>query len=118
MEEQTTGTGTDAGTQVMTPGPPGADDDMRARAEERVDKKIRFKRHLVVYILVNAFLVVVWLLTAISTGDGAWFPWFIFPMVAWGIGLGTHAWSAYGDENRRGQLVNAEMEKMKQEQQK
>lgn len=47
-----------------------------------------FFNHLVVYLAVNGFLFLVnWL-----TSPGAW--WVLFPVVAWGLGLFFHAWSA------------------------
>jgi hypothetical protein len=37
------------------------------------------------------------LVTGITAG--AWYPWFIYPLLGWGIGLGAHAWQTYrGDE--------------------
>jgi hypothetical protein len=55
-----------------------------------------FRRHALVFALVNGLLIVIWLTTAIAFGDGAWFPWPIFPLVGWGIGLVIHGWSVYG----------------------
>lgn len=44
-----------------------------------------FAIHGVVWLAVNAFLVVVWAVT------GAGFPWFVFPLLGWGIGVAAHA---------------------------
>jgi hypothetical protein len=41
--------------------------------------------HATVYVSVNVLLVIVWALT--WTG----FPWFVFPILGWGIGLSAHA---------------------------
>jgi fatty acid desaturase len=70
------------------------DDPLKALAIRRLKAKRDFRSHLVSYLLVNAGLFGIWLIVAISTG--AWFPWFVFPALGWGIGLGFHAWAAYG----------------------
>jgi len=59
---------------------------LRKLARERVE----FKRHLVVYIVIIAFLGLINLLTSRH------FPWFLFPAGGWGIGLIFHFLSAYG----------------------
>ena len=56
-------------------------------AKKRVEEKKAFYTHLVVYIIVNAMLVLVWWLTS---GNGSRFPWFVFPLGGWGIGLLFH----------------------------
>lgn len=45
--------------------------------------------HAVLWGAVNLLLVVVWLVT------GAGFPWFVFPLFGWLIGLAVHAASVY-----------------------
>ena len=56
-------------------------DNLRARAEERVEKKIKFYRNLQAYIVVNAFLAVInWFFTPE-------FWWVLFPVFFWGIGV-------------------------------
>lgn len=73
---------------------PEGEDPLRALALKRLKAKREFRSHLVSYTLVNLGLVGIWLVTAINTG--AWFPWFVFPVIGWGIGIGFHAWAAYG----------------------
>ncbi len=79
------------------------DQDLRDQAVERLKKKRDFKAHVLIYVLVNAFLVVIWAVTR-DSGDIFW-P--IFPLVGWGIGLAANAWDVYGrkpiteDEIRR-----------------
>ena len=60
------------------------EDQVRRRAEKRVEDKLGFLRHLVVYLLVNGFLFGVNMLTAPS------FLWFFFPIGGWGIALVAH----------------------------
>lgn len=42
-----------------------------------------------VYVVVNAFLWLIWL-----TGDGG-YPWPIWPALGWGIGVALNGWSVY-----------------------
>lgn len=56
----------------------------RSRAEKRVEEKLGFLKHLVVYIIVNAFLFV------INAVTGPKFWWFLFPLGGWGIALVAH----------------------------
>jgi hypothetical protein len=53
-------------------------------AKERVQEIKGFYVHLVAYVLVNIFLIVLNLLTS----PGRW--WFYWPLLGWGIGLGSH----------------------------
>ncbi|MGE0227745.1 MAG: 2TM domain-containing protein [Dehalococcoidia bacterium] len=61
--------------------------ELRDRALQRIQKKREFMAHLVSYVLVNAFLLVLW---ATVTGGG--FFWPMFPLIGWGIGLFFHGW--------------------------
>ena len=76
--------------------------EVREKAIEQLKKKRDFRTHVVIYLLVNAMLVVIW---AVTNDDG--FFWPIFPMLGWGIGVGANAWDVYGrkpiseDEIRR-----------------
>ena len=64
--------------------------DKREAAIKRLKAKRDFRISLIAYVLVNSFLVVVWVL-----GDGGTF-WPIFPMAGWGLGLAFQARNAYG----------------------
>ena len=69
------------------------DDFARAAFREQEAKQILRRRvfylHLSIYAMTNIFLVVIWALT------GAGFPWFIFPIMGWGIGLVAHGVTAF-----------------------
>ena len=54
-------------------------------ARKRVEAKKGFFVHFAVYIAVNIMLVLIW---AFAAGGG--FPWFIFPLGGWGIGILFH----------------------------
>jgi uncharacterized ion transporter superfamily protein YfcC len=63
---------------------------LREQAVQRLKKKRDFHTHLLMYVAVNAFLVVIWAVTS------AGFFWPIFPILGWGIGLVANAWDVYG----------------------
>lgn len=57
----------------------------RAASRERTEaRRLGFRIHLWVYLAVNVLLVATWALT------GGSFPWFIFPLLGWGIGVVAH----------------------------
>jgi len=58
-------------------------------AKKRVEQKKGFRTHAIVYAVINAFLALIWWLT------GAGFPWFVFPLGGWGIGLLFHGLGVY-----------------------
>jgi hypothetical protein len=62
----------------------------RDRAVQQLKKRRDFRGHLLVYVLVNALLVVIW-----SLADDHGFFWPVFPIGAWGIGLVMNAWDVY-----------------------
>jgi hypothetical protein len=58
-------------------------------------KRAAFKRHLTSYVIVNAFLWAVWFLSTRTYMDNERFPWPIWVMVFWGIGLAFNYADAY-----------------------
>jgi fatty acid desaturase len=62
----------------------------RDKAVERLKKRRDFRGHLLVYVLVNAFLVGIWAVTGLHG-----FFWPVFPMAGWGIGVVMNAWDVY-----------------------
>jgi hypothetical protein len=86
--------------------------ELRERAEQRVAERSHLLQHIGTYIIINGFLVVVWALT----GQG--YPWFLWVMAGWGIGLATHIVSYF--TGTRGQaakdkMVEKEMKRMKEQ---
>jgi len=80
-------------------------------AKKRVEEKRGFFIHFTVYIVVNIILVLIW---AFAAGRG--FPWFIFPLGGWGIGvlfhfLGVFVFSGQSAWDRR--AIEKEMEKIR-----
>jgi hypothetical protein len=86
--------------------PPSPDAELRERAIKRIRKQADFRTHLLVYLTVNAFLVVVWAWT-----DSPVF-WPIFPILGWGIGVAIHAWDAYRTDLISEQRIRREMDRL------
>ena len=61
-------------------------DPLRDRAVKQLKKRRDFMSHLLVYVLVNSFIVLIWAIT----NSGGFF-WPVFPIVGWGIGLVMNA---------------------------
>jgi hypothetical protein len=78
--------------------------DMRERAIKHLKKRRDFHGHVLIYTLVNAFLVVIW---AVTSPDG--FFWPIFPIVGWGIGVIMNAWDVYFAEDFDEEDIEREM---------
>jgi len=62
----------------------------REAAIQRLKDKRDFWTHVLVYVVVNAFLVGVW---AWSSGDAHFWP--VWSIGGWGIGLLFHAWETF-----------------------
>ncbi len=75
----------------IAPGPSSDPDPdpLRAEAKRRVEAKRSFSAHLTSYLVVNAFLVMIWAVT----GRGYFWP--IWVLGGWGIGLVMHYWEAF-----------------------
>ena len=79
---------------------------LRDRAITRLKKQGDFKIHLFMYLMVNAFLVVIWAMT------GAAFFWPVFPIIGWGIGVVANAWDAYGTDVPSESQIRDEMNRL------
>jgi len=80
---------------------------LRDKAVRRLKKQRDFRSHLLVYILVNTFLVVIWLLT-----DPNGFFWPVFPIAGWGIGVFMNAWDVYGRQEITEEHIHREMDRL------
>ena len=69
-------------------------EDKYQKARRRVEEIRGFYIHLVVYVLVNAFL---FLLNITMSPDVLWFYW---PLLGWGIAIVVHAISVFGGFDR------------------
>ena len=86
--------------------------DLRQRAEERVDGKIKFYRNFISYVIINSILAVInWLFT-----PDFW--WVLFPVFFWGIGvlvdfLKAFVFPDHYNESYRERKIQEEMEKLR-----
>lgn len=60
------------------------------KAKERVEELKGFYIHAAMYLLVNAALVVINLVTSPE------YLWFVWPLLGWGVGVGAHAIGVFG----------------------
>lgn len=86
------------------------------QAERRVRAKLGFYWHLASYVLVNGLLIIIYLITGPVTGFYT-YPWFVWPMFGWGIGLlfhflGTFVFSNVSSDDNRQRMIEAEMRRM------
>lgn len=77
-------------------------------ARKQAKRESAFYRSLVAFVLVNAFLIALNLLTSPSH------LWFIYPLLGWGIGIASQAFSTFGSrgdswiDQRTQELMGAE----------
>lgn len=74
-----------------------------ARREVVEERKLGFRIHLFVYVAVQVLLVATWWFTS---DGGDVMPWFIFPLLGWGIGLGAHYMASRGARTALGPPSN------------
>lgn len=66
-----------------------SDEELRTKARKTAEQKVGFYIHLGIYVTVNALLIALWWSTGYFAGVSI-FPWFIFPLFGWGIGVVAH----------------------------
>ncbi len=86
---------------------PATDAELRELAFQRLKKRQDFRAHLLVYIVVNAFLWALWALT--SRG----FPWPLIVTLGWAIGVVMNAWDAYWRRDITAADIDREVEKLR-----
>lgn len=85
----------------------------RAVAREKLEHHERTTRHVATgfryqfraYVAVNAFLIVIWLLTSGPSSH----PWPVWPILGWGLGVYFH-WSHLREHERRGRELRESLE--------
>ncbi|HEY5922231.1 MAG TPA: 2TM domain-containing protein [Kofleriaceae bacterium] len=60
------------------------ENDLETVAKKRVQARMGFVVHALIYFVMNAGFVAIWMLT------GSGYPWFVWPALGWGIGLLAH----------------------------
>ncbi len=86
-----------------------SDEELKKIARKTAENKVDFYTHLVIYIAVNLFLIAIWYATS---GIGS-FPWFVFPLFGWGIGIGAHFVEAFRGKAYMERLAEKEYQKLK-----
>ncbi|MHB8879758.1 MAG: 2TM domain-containing protein [Myxococcaceae bacterium] len=81
--------------------------ELEKAARKRVQMKRGFFIHLLLYVIVNGALIVIWAVT------GRGYPWFVWPLLGWGIGIVANAiqvmMEVYSPEDR---AVERELRRM------
>jgi hypothetical protein len=80
---------------------------LRDKAVRQLKKRRDFRSHVLVYVLVNTFLVVIWVVVG---GDG--FFWPVFFIAGWGIGVIMNAWDVYGRQEITEDDIHREMHRL------
>lgn len=88
------------------PPPPDKDPQLWHIAQKRVS----FKYYVGTYIVINAFFWILWYFSGQQSSPEGW-PWPVWPMIGWGIGLFFHWMGAYVFP--RENTVEREYEKLK-----
>lgn len=84
-----------------------SDEDIYKLAKSRVEARRGFFVHLGVYLVVNAMLVFIWTMT------GQEYPWFLWPLGGWGVGILLHCLSVFVFSRGAEEAVEKEYEKLK-----
>jgi len=81
-------------------------------AKKRVEEKRGFFIHFGIYIVINIMLILIWWFAA-----GGGFPWFVFPLCGWGIGVLFHFLGVFVFSGRMDkEAIEKEAEKIRREQ--
>jgi hypothetical protein len=83
----------------------------REREARRILRRRAFYVHAAVYGATNLAIVVIWFLS-----DGG-HPWFLYPILGWGIGLAAHAAVAFLLESPQDIVLEREQRRMGTDQQ-
>ncbi|HEX6870364.1 MAG TPA: 2TM domain-containing protein [Micromonosporaceae bacterium] len=75
-------------------------------ARRTLETRRKFRGDAVAYVAVNAFLIVVWLMT----GDGYFWPGWV--LAAWGVLLSLDGWNAYFRRPISDADIEAEMHRL------
>jgi len=88
-------------------------------AKRMVEAKLGFKIHAIVYVCVNVLLIIINVAIPVPEG-GKFFPWFLFPLLGWGLGLLLHYFLVIKTKGKsletwKEEKIQEEMEKAKKD---
>ena len=86
------------------------DDELMQIARESAKEKVGFYTHFAAYVAVNLFLIALWWTTS---GPGS-FPWFIFVLVFWGIGVVAHGIGTFAGGRYSDKMAEREYQRLKE----
>jgi hypothetical protein len=83
--------------------------DLQRVAKRRVQARFGLVIHLVMYLAVNGGLFGMWWFT----GHG--YPWFLWPMIGWGVGIVAHAMALVigPDSAREQRAIDRELQRLR-----
>ncbi len=82
------------------------DEELLVRARKRTDAKISFYSDLGLYSIVNVLLFALW------WNDGGGFPWFLFVVFFWGLGVVSHGLALFRQSDLFDKMAEAEYQRM------
>jgi membrane protein YdbS with pleckstrin-like domain len=82
--------------------------ELRELAKRRVKARTEFVTHVVAYLVANIGFVVIWWFSATD------YPWFVWPMLVWGIGIASHAMTLFlgPDSERQEQAIERQLRRL------
>ncbi|MDG6218867.1 MAG: 2TM domain-containing protein [Candidatus Thermoplasmatota archaeon] len=93
------------------------DEELRLKAEKRAEEKVDFLVHFTIYACVNTLLFVFWFFSGgrewIAGGADGTFPWFIVPLLGWGIGITAHFFGAFASPSLKDRYTEKEFQRLK-----
>ena len=89
-------------------------EELRKKARKTAEARVGFYIHLGVYVTVNAFLIALWWTTGWFAGISI-FPWFIFPLFGWGIGIVAHGIATFSGPAYVERMTQQEYQRLKKE---
>lgn len=78
---------------------------------KQAKKRVEFRQHLYSYIIINGMFWAIWFFTGRNHSDYEIFPWPVWPMLGWGIGIAFDAYNTYWGSSLNS--VEREYEKLK-----
>lgn len=84
----------------------------RDQALAQLKRKREFRATLAVFVVVNAFLWILWALSD-DRGDANGIPWPLWVTVFWGLGMVLSAWNIYGQKPISEDEIDREMQKIR-----
>jgi hypothetical protein len=82
------------------------DEELLLRARKRAEAKINFFSDLGLYLIVNVFLIALW------WNGGGGFPWFLFVVFFWGLGVISHGLVLFRQSQWFDRMADAEYQRM------